>query len=165
MLLPAAGWSRETQRRDRHPMKKKMEKLGLTSQQEAQLKELHTQTAPVRKERMGKIKELRGEIKQELLKDKPSRTALDNYAAQMGNLHKLQNEESIKHLLKVKEILTPEQFVKFTDKGLMDGPGARTHNNKSDGFHKKCDSEKHRAHKQKCADCDKDGACCKKKGN
>ena len=122
ILLPASASAQEKQRVKNHPMKEMWAELGLTSEQETKLKELHRQTAPNRREQMKKIEELRGKIKTELLKDKPSQKVLDDYAAQMGDLHKLMNLSSIDHLLKVKEILTPEQFKKFTEKGPMGGP-------------------------------------------
>jgi Spy/CpxP family protein refolding chaperone len=167
MLLPASVLAEGKQKGKIHPMKEMWAQLGLTPEQETKLKELHKQTAPARREQFKKIEELRGKIKTELLKDKPSKKVLDDYATQMGNLHKQMNLSSIDHLLKVKAILTPEQFKKFTEKGPMGGPGAHMRGHRGEGTHgsmKGGDGEgrmrKHRGN----ADCEKGKDCCKKKG-
>ena len=165
MLLPTAGWSQERQKQKDHPMREKWAQLGLTEQQETKLKELHKKAAPARRERMKKIGEVREQIKQELLKEKPSKKTLDDYANRMGALHKEMNAASIDHLLKVKAILTPEQFAKFTDKGFMGGPGAnRARMHRGEEGSTKGNAHRTRAQKQKGADCDKGKSCCREKG-
>ena len=151
MLLPISALADGKQKGKGHPMKKTWMRLGLTSEQETRLKELHWQTATDRRELEIKIKELRGKIKMELLKDKPSQKVLDDYAAQMGDLHKQKNLSSIDHLLKVKKILTPEQFRTFAEKGPMGGSGAhiRGHRDEESRGHIKYGDRETRMRKHK----------------
>jgi len=165
MLLPASALAQEKQRGKGEHMKERWAQLGLTPEQETKLKELHQKSAPARREQFKKIEEVRAKINAELLKEKPSKKVLDGYAAQMGNLHKQMNESAIDHLLKVKAILTPEQFKKFTEKGPMGGPGARMHGRnrgEGQGPAKGKDGE---ARGRKHKDCERGEDCCKKKGD
>jgi len=163
MLLPASALAEEKQKGKGEYMKEKWAQLGLTAEQETKLKELHQKTAPARREQMKKMKDVREKINAELLKEKPSKKVLEDYAAQMGNLHKQMNTSAIDHLLKVKAILTPEQFKKFTEKGPMGGPSARMR-----GHHRgeKSGNEEGRMRKHKDgAEHDKKESCNKKKSD
>lgn len=126
MLLPASVLSQERQRGGSGGMREKMTQLELTPEQETKLRELHRQNAPARREQNRKINEVREKINAELIKDKPSIRVLDDYAAQMGNLHRQMNVFSIDHMLKVKAILTPEQFKMFTEMAPMGDPSAHS---------------------------------------
>ncbi len=112
LLLPATG---SAQNRKAQFMKKKMAEMGITEEQGTRLKELYREMRTFKKEHMAKVKELREKTKQELLKDNPSRNALSAYSEEMGILHKKMNENRIDHLLKMKAVLTPEQFDKVAN--------------------------------------------------
>ncbi len=124
LLLIPAGIFAQDARAEKH-MKKRWAELGITSEQEAKLRELHTEAQKSRKAHMEKVKDLREKTRQELLKDNPSKSTLNDYAKQMGDLHKIMNENRIDHLLKMKAILTPEQFSKIASRGFMGGEGPK----------------------------------------
>lgn len=167
MLLPTSAFAQEKQKGKHHSMKGKWAQLELTPEQVSKLKELREGSAPARKEHREKVREVRGKIKEELLKDRPSQRVLDDYAAQMGDLHEKLNTASINHLLQVKEILTPEQFKIFTEKGPKGGPGAHIRKHRGDGApdSMKCKHGETRMRKHKGGeDCDKSESGRKKKG-
>ncbi|MBD3316350.1 MAG: periplasmic heavy metal sensor [Chitinivibrionales bacterium] len=97
--------------------------LDLSEDQKSQLKELHQEMLTARKEHRQKVKELRGQIRDELAKDNPSRGALDNFVARQADLHKAMSDQRIDHLLNVKEVLTKEQFEKLLDKQWIEKHG------------------------------------------
>lgn len=129
LLLPFMGWAQDNGKEDF--MKRKIAQLGISPQQETQLREIHTDVRAFRKEHMKKVSDLREKTKQELLKDNPSKSTLNSYAKEMGDLHKVMNENRIDHLLKLKTILTPEQFSKIASKGFMDEQRPPRHMRKS----------------------------------
>jgi Spy/CpxP family protein refolding chaperone len=88
----------------KRPFRKMVNDLQLTQRQQAELKAQHEQ---------GKMKEIREKVRAELLKNKPSKAALDECAAQLAGLHKQLIQNRHDHLLKAKKILTPEQFSKL----------------------------------------------------
>jgi Spy/CpxP family protein refolding chaperone len=118
-FFPANG--SESERRN-HPARGMWEELNLTAEQEAQFREVNARHAPMRREHAQRIEDLRGRINQELLKDRPSRSLLAQYAGQMGEIQKRMNIESVNHFLNVKAILTPEQFKIFTDRVSVGSP-------------------------------------------
>jgi Spy/CpxP family protein refolding chaperone len=106
-----------------HPFWKQ---LNLSPEQTAKLKALRDEQAPRRKANQEKMAELRGKIREEMLKDKPDQAALDKYAAQTGELHKQMAMDRSAHLLKIKQVLTKEQFARMLDKQdrqMMPGMG------------------------------------------
>ena len=121
-LFPCSGFADGKKGTREHPGKKMFAELGVTSEQEAQLKEIHAAAAPAKKLRQQQLEVVRQKIKVELQKEKPSRSALNKYAAEAGNLHKQMNLASIDRLLKIKAVLTPEQFNKLSERGFMHGP-------------------------------------------
>lgn len=92
--------------------------LKLTEDQNGKLKALHEEMMTVRNKHYAAVKAVRLKIKDELLKDAPSRTVLYDFAGELGELHKQMSKERGDHLLKVKTILTAEQFSKIIDKDL-----------------------------------------------
>jgi Spy/CpxP family protein refolding chaperone len=121
-LFPCSGFADGKKGTREHPGKKMFAELGVTSEQEAKLKEIHAAAAPAKKLRQQQLEVVRQKIKVELQKEKPSRSALNKYAAEAGNLHKQMNLASIDRLLKIKAVLTPEQFNKLSERGFMHGP-------------------------------------------
>jgi len=101
------------ERRGDHPARKMLEELNLTAEQEAQFKEINARYAPARRESAQRIEELREKMNQEILRDKPSKSALIQYAGTIGEIQKKMSLASVGHLLDVKAVLTPEQFRTF----------------------------------------------------
>jgi Spy/CpxP family protein refolding chaperone len=122
-LLPNAGLADDKKDRREHPEKKIFAELGITPEQEAKLKEIRSASAPTKKLYLKQIDVVRQKVKVELQKEKPSKAALNKYAAEIGNLHKQMNLASIDRLLKVKAVLTPEQFNRLSERGFMHGSG------------------------------------------
>lgn len=114
-LVPAASFSQPARKvEDRnHRM---WSALGLNEEQQEKLKILHNESEPFKREHFTEIRELRTKIKDELLKENPSQGDLDRYAQELGNIHARISQERTNHLLKVKEILTQEQFSKLVSK-------------------------------------------------
>jgi Spy/CpxP family protein refolding chaperone len=105
--------------------------LNLTQQQKDQLKAAHQEMQTQRQELFQKMKGLRKTIKDEIMKDNPDQNMLNNLAEQSGALEKEAALLRFQHFLKMKSILTKEQFEKILDNdrpGLgmeegMEGPG------------------------------------------
>lgn len=111
-VLFSATASADDKRGD-HPAKRMWAELNLTVEQEAKFKEINSRYAPERKVQAQRIEELREKINQEILRDKPSRSMLIQYAGQIGEIQKKMSLASVDHLLSVKAVLTTEQFKMF----------------------------------------------------
>jgi len=123
-LLPCAGFADGKNGPPReHPGKKMFAELGITPEQEAKLKEIHSAWVPTKKLYLKQIEVVRQKIKVELQKEKPSKSAMNKCAAEIGNLHKQMNLASVDRLMKVKAVLTPEQFNKLSERGFIGGSG------------------------------------------
>lgn len=92
------------------------EKLDLTDAQKEKIAELHKEARAMREEHIQKIKMLRKQTKEELLKENPSRIILSELARETGELERVHTEKQHEHLLKTKEILTPEQFTELINR-------------------------------------------------
>jgi len=111
-LLVSATASADDKRED-HPARRMRAELNLTADQEAKFKEINARYAPARRESAQRIEELREKINQEILRDKPSKSMLIQYAGTIGELQKKMSLASVGQLLDVKAVLTPEQFKTF----------------------------------------------------
>lgn len=98
-----------------------MDQLNLSADQKAKMKALREEMRTLRKANMEKMKVLREKSKEELLKAAPNKTVLYGYAKEMGDLHKAMAEQMADHLLKVKAVLTKEQFEKMMSKDFLKG--------------------------------------------
>jgi Spy/CpxP family protein refolding chaperone len=116
-----------------HPARRMWEELNLTADQEAKFKEINSRHAPARRESAQRIEELREKINQELLRDKPSKSVLIQYAGTIGELQKKMSLASVSHLLDVKAVLTPEQFKAFVNMSASAGTGGRRGGRRGDG--------------------------------
>ena len=102
--------------------------LNLTQDQKDQLKAAHQEMQAQRKELFQKMKDLRKTIKDEIMKDNPDQNVLNNLAEQSGALEKEATLLRFQHFLKMKGILTKEQFKKILDNdrpgfGMEEGMG------------------------------------------
>jgi len=95
--------------------------LGLTAEQKEKLNGLHSEMGAARKKNFEAVRTIREKTKEELLKEEPSKSTLDSYAGELGNLHKEISIARHDHLLKVKQILTAEQFSKIVNKEWRGG--------------------------------------------
>ena len=113
------------------------ENLNLNDKQKEELKKLHDEMQEVRKKHIEAVKTVRDKIKTELLKKKSSQNVLYGYAGELGELHKQMTKERGDHLLKVKKVLTPEQFKQIVE---HEGRGFRK-NGSCHGSPKDCQSK------------------------
>jgi len=119
MLSPLAAFTQPDDTMMQRPFQKMIKELNLTQDQKTKLKALRMQMKESRQQIFNQMKGVRNKIKEELLKDKPSKTALDGYASQLGELSKQIAQKLADHLLQVKAILTPEQFTKLVNHDWM----------------------------------------------
>jgi Spy/CpxP family protein refolding chaperone len=115
MLSPLAVSAQPDDTMMKRPFQKMINDLKLTQNQQAELKAQHKQMREKGKEIFEQMKKVREKVRAELLKDKPSKPALDDYAAQLAGLHKQLIQNRHEHLLQAKAILTPEQFSKLVN--------------------------------------------------
>ena len=115
MLSPLAVSARPYDTMMKRPFAKMISDLKLTQDQQAELKTQHMQMREKGKVIFDQMKKVREKVRVELLKDKPSKPALDDYAAQLAGLHKQLIQNRHEHLLHAKAILTPEQFSKLVN--------------------------------------------------
>ncbi|HLV31766.1 MAG TPA: periplasmic heavy metal sensor [Chitinispirillaceae bacterium] len=128
VLIPVASFSQAAEKNGNHRMWCALE---LNEEQQEKLKTLHNEFEPLKKEHFKEVREIRKKIKDELLKENPSQGDLDRQAQELGNLHTRISQERTNHLLKVKEILTQEQFSKLVSKEEFSRNRARKKSGKS----------------------------------
>ncbi len=97
--------------------------MKLTADQQEKLKALHAEMMETRKAHKDEVMAVRKKIADELLKDAPSTQVLDNYSQELGALHTKITQERYAHLLKVKQILTADQFKMMLSREDVGGPG------------------------------------------
>jgi Spy/CpxP family protein refolding chaperone len=102
--------------------------LGLTPDQQAKLKDLRADMGKQNKITRDKIKTLREKEKEELLIPNPSQQALYGYAKEINDLQGAMAEKRLEHLLKVKEVLAPDQFKKLLSMTSRMGKGRQWKN-------------------------------------
>lgn len=100
---------------------KLMDQLNLSADQKAKMKALREEMSTLRRTNMEKMKALREKSKEELLKAAPNKAVLYGYAKEMADLHKAMAEQMADHMLKVKTVLTKEQFEKMMSKDFLKG--------------------------------------------
>lgn len=101
--------------------------LNLTVDQQAKVKTLRAEMKDFRKANFEKMKSLLDLSKAELLKAAPNKSVLYGYAKEMGDLHKTMSEHMADHMLKMKSILTKEQFEKLLSRDMFMGPHGMRH--------------------------------------
>ncbi|MBL7130947.1 MAG: periplasmic heavy metal sensor [Candidatus Omnitrophica bacterium] len=100
----------------REPKQRLIEELGLTVEQQEQIKEQCSENKEKNKELREKIRSKRLELKQELEKQNIDKSKIDSLVAEIKILMGQQLEQRVESILSMKEILTPEQFEKFQQK-------------------------------------------------
>ena len=71
-----------------------------------------------------------------MLKDKPDKNVLKKYSQEIANQHRLMADTMTDHLLKVKKILTKEQFEKMLSREFRHGMGKHHKKGKHGGRQK-----------------------------
>lgn len=99
--------------------------LNLSADQKAKLKATRDEMKPVRDATMAQMKALREKAKTELLKANPAKSVLDDLAKQMGQVHQQMAMNEQENLLKIKSILSKEQFERILSRELIQGPAQR----------------------------------------
>lgn len=107
--------------------------MKLTAEQQEKLKALHGEMQTTRKAHKDEVMAIRKKIADELLKDAPSTASLDNFSKELGALHAKMTQERYAHLLKVKQILTAEQFKTMLSREDGSGPGGCHHDKMGTG--------------------------------
>jgi Spy/CpxP family protein refolding chaperone len=87
--------------------------LKLTETQKQELMKLRKERKAEQKQNVEALQQLRKQIKEELLKKDPDRKKLDSYSEQIALTHKKIAGSMISHLLKVKTVISQEQFEKL----------------------------------------------------
>lgn len=90
--------------------------LGLTQEQQSKLLKIHNEMRDIRVKHRESIASVRLKIRNELAQPNPSKQVLDGLAVELGKLHTGQIQNNTEQMLKIKAILTPEQFSKVIDK-------------------------------------------------
>ena len=92
-----------------------IKQLNLTPQQEAQIKQLQMFNRQKAKELFLRLKEKRKELADELDKERSNPIKIRALIAQLKNIQGRLIEQRVEDVLKMKEILTPEQYQKFSE--------------------------------------------------
>jgi Spy/CpxP family protein refolding chaperone len=92
-----------------------IKQLNLTPQQEAQIKQLQMLNRQKAKELFLRLKEERKELADELDKARSNPIKIRALIAELKDLQGRLIEQRVEDVLKMKEILTPEQYQKFNE--------------------------------------------------
>jgi Spy/CpxP family protein refolding chaperone len=92
------------------------QELGLTEKQQEQFKALRQEHRTLKQRTREAIIAEKKALNQLLLAPKVDKKALDAHIKKMGTTKTAMTEERVDYLLKVKEIMTPEQFTTFLEK-------------------------------------------------
>jgi Spy/CpxP family protein refolding chaperone len=103
------------------PISKIANELGLSQEQKEQLKEQRFQSKYSRIENRNKIRLKELELRHELEKEVVNHEAVNKIVAELKQLHGATIEQRVTSILKMKEILTPEQFEKLESMGRRKG--------------------------------------------
>lgn len=95
--------------------------IEFTDEQQAKLDKLRLDGQKVRLERRAQMVDLQAKLKLAMTADKYSQKDIDDIAAKMGKFHQEAVLMRAKHLKEVRDMLTPEQRIKF-DQHILSGP-------------------------------------------
>jgi Spy/CpxP family protein refolding chaperone len=106
--------------------------LGLNDEQQMKMEKLSLEHRLATIDLRAEQAKLRLEMKEEMLKDEPSRKTLEKFAKGIAANREKMQMSRIDHMLDVKKVLTPEQwkiFVRhhYERKGRVGGRGHRSH--------------------------------------
>ena len=127
------------------------EDLGLNADQKAKHDALHKEMQPIIKEYLKTLKDIRDKMKTEFLKASPDQYVLQGLSEQLEKASAAFAAKRIDHLLKLKAILTPEQFtkiigIKLSEMGCCSGMGCCIENEKGEHGHEGHMEKGHHGH-------------------
>lgn len=123
LTLPLGAIASESAAPQSGPRERDWSMLNLTPEQEARFQAINTRYSPARRDISRQIANVRTRMNQELMKDRPNRGLLAQWAGEMGEYQKRQNISAVNHMLEVKSVLTPEQFEIFLNNSTIGGSG------------------------------------------
>lgn len=117
----------ERSKEKRQKIESIMQELNLTPQQKAQIESQRNEQREQNKQLRTLLSEKRKELKQELEKAVSDRAQIERIAEELKEIQSQRLDQRINSILKMKEILTPEQYEKFRQKtrSLMKQKGKR----------------------------------------
>lgn len=125
------------------------EKMGFTEEQSRKLKALRDEFRTNSDAILNLLNENQHKIYLELDSDEPKLFKLDSLITETGNIHSRMRKESVEHMLKIREITTPEQYDQMLDMmkdWMFRGPGMhpqqRKHRNGKPLLKDTCNSER-----------------------
>ncbi|MEI8349292.1 MAG: periplasmic heavy metal sensor [Candidatus Omnitrophota bacterium] len=92
------------------------DELNITAQQKEQLKEIMQENRNKAITHREKLRTSRQALKEELEKVNSDTARINTLVAEVKNIEGQLIDERVNHILKIKAVLTPEQFVKFKEK-------------------------------------------------
>jgi Spy/CpxP family protein refolding chaperone len=92
-----------------------IDKLDITDEQKETLMEQREEHWKKMKDLREAMNENRQDLREELLKDDYSKTAVKRTVREMKGIQGDMIEQRVDHFLQMKEVLTPEQYRKFTE--------------------------------------------------
>lgn len=114
-LLPAQGGRGNGKGNGEGRGAKMAQELNLTQEQQDQLKALKTESKDSHKSDREAFKAKKSELNDLLKASSVDKRAIDSKIKEISALTEKKMQNRVEHLLKVKEILTPEQFEKFLE--------------------------------------------------
>jgi Spy/CpxP family protein refolding chaperone len=99
--------------------------LDLDEEQKAKLNELRHELEMAAIDLKADLQKLRLELKREMMKDEPSRKAVDKLVEDIGAARTKLKKLHIDHAFKAKEMLKPEQWKQFIMRHMREGRGGR----------------------------------------
>jgi len=119
LVFSGAAYAKMSEEEAGQPNKDKrdqiIQQLNLTPQQEAQIKQLQRFNRQKAKELLLRLKEKRKELADELDKARSNTIIIRALIAQLKDIQGRLIEQRVNDVLKMKEILTPEQYQKFNE--------------------------------------------------
>lgn len=97
-------------------MDRVMDEIGLTTDQQAEIKALHEGRRAEGKDIQAKMKQTRMKLKRELDKETPNTQAINKLTTEITNLYGQKVESRVQGVLEMKKVLTREQYETLQEK-------------------------------------------------
>lgn len=113
LLMLASVFSFSMLSAEEQPMKERFKDLNLSQEQKDQLKNQHQSFVKVKKDLMQKSKKDHEDLISEIKKEHPDKQKIEAIKLRLQDFQKQMIDMRVKHLLDLKEVLSPEQFNKL----------------------------------------------------